>query len=306
MGAKMRTVAVAAIAATFIGFGSVPASADVGDPLAVVSTGLADGQWVGNRLSVAPTFTGSVAKFDVEVNGHVVHALSTARRVSVPPSFLTDGTDTDITVQAYDADGNTATATTHVHVDLINPTGTTFTPADRSIVRGVVTVTAGNVADDVVRIALIDQTTGQEITAATGAPWQLGWDTVAHPRLISLIVTDHAGNQSRTDPIWTSDNVAPRIGDPTYYTPSGVPGRVYGLVQINAPFSDATGVNHTQWWLDGVQIREFQEPGTATISGDLLTYDFGTVEGSHQLELRVWDRAGNEATRTFPIVVAPR
>jgi hypothetical protein len=303
MGARMRTVAVAAIAATLIGFGSVPASADGGASLAVVSTGLADGQWVGNRLIVAPTFAGSVAKFDVEVNGHIIHALPTARGVSVPPSFLTDGADTDITVVAYGADGNTASATTHVHVDLIYPRDTMFAPADRSIVRGVVTVTANNVADDVVRIALTDQVTGQEITAATGAPWQLDWDTVAHPRLISLIVTDRAGNQWRTDPIWTSDNVAPSIGDPIYYTPGRTPGRVRGLVQINAPLGDSTGVNHDQWWLDGVQIREFQVSGTGTINGDLLTYDFGTVEGTHQLELRAWDRAGNETTRSFPIVV---
>jgi len=79
--------------------------------------------------------------------------------------------------------------------------------------------------------------------------------------------------------------------DPTYYTPGRGSGRVRGLVQIDAPFSDSTGVNHAQWRLDGVQIQDFQEPGNATtISGDLLTWNFGTVEGTHQLELRTWHK----------------
>jgi hypothetical protein len=52
----------------------------------------------------------------------------------------------------------------------------TFSPAEHAIVRGTVTVTASNVADDVVRIALTDQV----ITAATAAPWELSWDTVTH------------------------------------------------------------------------------------------------------------------------------
>jgi archaellum component FlaF (FlaF/FlaG flagellin family) len=187
--------------------------------------------------------------------------------------------------------------------DPISAPDITFSPADHAIVRGTVTVTAGNVADDVVRIALTNQVTGQEITAATAAPWELSWDTVAHPRSISLIVTDRAGHHWRFDPTWTSDNLAPTIHDLTYYSAGKVPGRVHGLTQLNAPLSDATGVNHVQWLLDGTLISQSQSTSSATFTGDLLTWNFGTAEGTHQLEVRAWDRAGNESARTFPIAV---
>jgi hypothetical protein len=45
------------------------------------------------------------------VNGHVIQPPAGATRAGVPSGFRTDGTDTDLTVVAHDADGNTASAT---------------------------------------------------------------------------------------------------------------------------------------------------------------------------------------------------
>jgi hypothetical protein len=304
MGKMRSAVIAAATAGVLIVAGAGPAAAD-GEPLAVTSTGLTDGQDVSgfSRFYASWTDGANIAKVEVYVSGHLRYSVVNGNwnlglRAGLLPAE--NNTDVPLTVKVYDTAGNTAEATTTVHADQTPPVAT-ISPAPVLGVplRGVITVTATGVSDDVAEVALMQNPGTATLATATAAPWTLTYNTVGSGASGAYIkVTDRAGNW-RTYSGWTFDNTPPSISDlDDYHQPLR---RVRGLTQMHVGFSSG---NRWEWWVDGklVWSHHSTTPGGFT-TGDGLTYDFGQTARTATVEVRVWDTAGNEATRSYSLTV---
>jgi hypothetical protein len=154
-------------------------------------------------------------------------------------------------------------------------------------------------SDDVAEIALVSPA-GVKVASTTSAPWTITYDSAGGPGGVTVDVTDRAGNV-RTYPGYSINNTPPRIGDPDFF--GGPVGRVRGWTQIHVGFSDSPGVNHDEWRVDGQLVQSHTSSSNGWYTGDILTYDFGTTQRTATLQVLARDRAGNESTKTFTVVV---
>jgi len=286
---KARSAAVAALAGSLIIAGGTPAHAD-GEPLAVVSTGLTEGQLIGSQTLLHPVLTGTdITQVQVIANGVVQHTYtSVPAALPLQFSYLVTWPDQiAVTIRIADAAGETAEATTTVHLDAVLPRAT-FSPASGSTVHGTsVTVTAVTVSDDVARIDLIDASS-TVLASATEAPWSLSRDLpagVAEQISLLLRVYDIAGNKITYQLNYAVDNHGPKItvdwpyGSVTGAVPGGSTFNPYVSVQ------DTAGVDHVEWWSEGALVS----------TGTALVYDFGKTSRTVAFEVRAWDKLGNES-----------
>jgi hypothetical protein len=285
---KGRSAAIAALAGSLIIAGGTPAHAD-GEPLAVVSTGLAEGQLIGSQTLLYPVLTGTgITQVQVIADGLVQHTFTSVPK-ALPLQFSSLETWPDqiaVTIRIADAAGETAEATTTVHLDAVLPKAT-FSPASGSTVHGTsMTVTPTSLSDDVARIDLID-TSGTVLASATEAPWSFTQDLPAGiTAKISLLlrVYDLAGNKTTYQLSYSVDNRGPNVTiNWPYGTITGaVPG---GSASLYAGAQDTAGVDHVEWWSDGALVT----------TGATLAYDFGMASRTLQFEVRAWDKLGNES-----------
>ncbi|MFF5082068.1 Ig-like domain-containing protein [Actinoplanes sp. NPDC000266] len=301
---RTRSVTIAAIVATLIVTGGTPAFAGVGDPLTVTSTGLTDGQIIGpmSRFHAAWTEGAEIVKVEVYRDGTLAYTTtdpSADLRVSL--IGVPTGTEALVTVRAYGATGEWAEASTRVVVDTALPTAS-FTPTAGMLppVSGVITVTPKEMSDDVAAISLIGN--GVTVASAGSAPWTITYDTVGGPSYVTVRVTDRAGNR-REYPGYHVDNVPPAIGALDFL---GRPvGRVRGLSQVRVDFPGT--VNYYEFRVDGVRAGSWDghknDYSYGSTKGGLLTYDFGARSRTATLDVLARDVAGNEARRTFTLIV---
>jgi archaellum component FlaF (FlaF/FlaG flagellin family) len=145
------------------------------------------------------------------------------------------------------------------------------------------------------------------VAATTSAPWSLTYDTTAGSGSLRLRVTDRAGNYSYPTDHYIVDNTPPTIGGLAFVDEPA--GRVKGYEYAEVAFADTDGVNRDEWWIDGVLAGSHstgsQDPSWAysSFGGSTLGYNFGTTERVVPIEVHAWDRAGNETTRAFTVVV---
>ncbi|MEU4217705.1 Ig-like domain-containing protein [Actinoplanes sp. NPDC026623] len=299
---RVRAAVVAATVGALIAAGANPAAAAEGGPLAITSTGLTEGQDFSSHIVFHPVWTGGAATAKVEVYmGGTLRATALngkwAQGMGAQVLPAENNTDVSLTVKVYDAAGNTAAASTTVHVDLTPPSAT-LNPAPGAPLGGVITVAATDVSADVAELALIDGA-GKKLATATAAPWTITWNSVGGAPTAQARVTDRAGNQ-RTYQAWKFDNARPSISDLNGYF--GTPlRRVRGVTHLGVEFSDASGINRNEWWIDGTLVQSIFHTGR--YFDDVLTYDFGTTARTATVEVRAWDLAGNPATRTYSLVV---
>jgi hypothetical protein len=154
------------------------------------------------------------------------------------------------------------------------------------------------VSDDVAEIALIDST-NTKVATATTAPWTMTWNSVGGPPSVQAKITDRAGNW-RTTSNWTPDNDRPSISALDDFT--GPVQAVRGVSLLHVRFGDRSGVNRSEWWVDGELVQSNSHPA-GSYSSDQLTHDFGTTPRTATVEVRAWDRVGNASTRTYSLVV---
>jgi hypothetical protein len=265
-------------------------------PPVVSATGLSEGQVVGRTQQVTPTWSDDVGvvKVEVLIDGTVTRTYQPTPangKVQVAPPKSSNGTDVEVMVRAYDAAGNSGTATTRVHVDLDPPTAV-FTPPLQSFVGGVVTITAAELPADVARITLWDESTAQEVASATSAPWTLTWDTTGLPtggRWVQLAVYDHVQNLQLYRGFYAVDNTMPQI---RIEFPA-VPGRINKVSTLNSLIVDSSPTDRVEWWIDG----------TLQGTGDTFTWDTKGENRTATLEVRAYDTAGNSASSTSTVVL---
>lgn len=282
----LRTAAIAALSSSLILMGGTAALADDATGPAALATGLTDGQPLG-RVFFKPVFGDDVIAVETLVNGEnpIRQSAAAVRTTGAWPNFgnAADGTDVDVTVQFFTAPDAHTDLTTRVHTDFVLPTAK-FSPAG-GLVHDTVTITASGLPDDVAAVGL--SRTGQLISQATAAPWELTWDTSGFPvsSSVSLWVKDKAGNTTTTSGFYTVDNQGPTVED----RPTIIPG---GRGVFGGWLSDRSGVDHAEWYVDGVLVGDMN-----------AQYDWGAKSRTAEITVKAWDVNGHGSTTTFPVTV---
>lgn len=187
----------------------------------------------------------------------------------------------------YDA---ISTAQTNPQVQISSP-GLFAPVAGKVTISG--TATAAAFASYNVQVGQgINPQSWQQVDATGTAPVENGklanWDTSGLDGLyaIRLNVVDRS-NQIQTAVIQvTVDNVPPSIH--ISYPEDGSEIRpINHVVTLSAAVTDQVGVALVEWWVDGKKVAERSEPP--------YTYLWTATAGSHTLQIKVGDSAGNQA-----------
>ena len=204
-------------------------------------------------------------------------------------------------VVAYDAAGNvsppSAQATATVTAETTPPAVAVTAPANGATVSGVVALAAD--ASDASGITSVQfRVDGVDVGAAdTTAPYAGSWNTTGltpgSSHVVRAVATDGAGNTGTSAPVTvtiaTPDNTPPTIS----VTSPTAGAAVSGSVTLTATASDAGGIAHVQFRVDGANV------GAAdTTSPYSTTWDTsGLAPGSsHVIRAVAQDNAGNTTT----------
>lgn len=114
------------------------------------------------------------------------------------------------------------------------------------------------------------------------------WDTSGLEGLYAIRLTVVSkDNEVSTSVIQvTVDNVAPAI-QITYPSAGGKVLAINGAVTLTVNISDMVGVARVEWWLDGKLISEQTDAPFIVL--------WNSTPGKHKLQVKAWDKAGNEA-----------
>ncbi|MBO3740761.1 Ig-like domain-containing protein [Actinoplanes flavus] len=158
-------------------------------------------------------------------------------------------------------------------------------PAPYSWVHGETAWTFTNVPDDVVDITVMGGG-GRVIARATGAPWTATGDVGTGVAYIDII--DRAGKVTRRYMNYIVDNAGPAIE-----INSLVPGRVSQTDELNAWLTDPSTPARLEWWIDGILVSTSMQ----------IKHTFGAGGTTHTVEVRAWDRFGNQSSKSRDFVV---
>jgi membrane peptidoglycan carboxypeptidase len=115
------------------------------------------------------------------------------------------------------------------------------------------------------------------------------WDTTGLDGLYAVRLNVVTGdNQIHTSVIQvTVDNQAPQVA--VAYPAAGAQvTSINGAVTLSANVTDTVGISRLEWWMDGELIAE-QTSAPYSLS-------WQATKGSHSLQVKAWDTAGNETT----------
>ncbi|HEX7743839.1 MAG TPA: Ig-like domain-containing protein [Micromonosporaceae bacterium] len=239
--------------------------------------------------------TGLVQKW---VNGTPNHGLLLKFAADTPSTtspwfdYLSDDTTTASSRPKLRVEYTDYSKPTAPRIDLVDP-------AAGSTVRGAVTVTAA-AGDDrrVDRVEFFIDGGTTPVATDTSAPWQGTWNTAGlvngSSHTITAKATDDVGQQTTTAArTVTVDNSAPPNAVSLTSPPSGA--SVTGTITLNASASDDLGVSLVEFLVDDHVV------GTATTSPYSTTWNtldplLTAYDGSHEIKVRAYDRAGQATT----------
>lgn len=267
-------------------------NADVTAP-SIDDTGIVEGQLVPAILNFRPTVSDNVAVTKLETVLNQRPAVACASGLCrVQTTSLGSDIDATITVRAFDAAGNHSEKSTVVHVDNVLPTGALSPAAGSSMRSGTMTVTVTGLQPDTAKVTMLDGGT------RTAAPWTFTWDAADKATPPTFVITDRAGNSITRFSRYIVDDEAPVI-DRVDFTGSYSSNRldlgggwVGAFSFVKATISDESPIARTEWWVNGVLT-----------STDPLFYWIATniTAPTAAVEARVWDAAGNNASRSFVV-----
>ncbi len=203
-----------------------------------------------------------------------------------------------LTARATDRAGNVATSTPVLVevVDAVPPTVWMSSPSSGARLHGSVTVSASPY--DSFGIARVEFYAGAVLLGtATASPWSISWDTSGSadgPVVLTARAYDPSGNAATSGAVSvTVDNTPPAVA-----LVAPVDGAtVSGSVTMSATASDGLGVSKVEFFVDGVLAGSSYYAPYST-----RWYSRGTPLGTHAVEVRATDLAGN-VTASPPVSV---
>ncbi|WP_229071874.1 Ig-like domain-containing protein [Actinoplanes sp. DH11] len=123
------------------------------------------------------------------------------------------------------------------------------------------------------------------------APWTFTWDVRPYANSyepIHLRVADRAGNETTYGQGYYVDGAGPTANFQSF---PGVVGR--GRTALNAYALDRSGVDRTEWWVDGVRRG----------SGEQYVHDFGIRGRTARVTFKAYDEVGNVTSITRNVIV---
>ncbi|GAA0440183.1 Ig-like domain-containing protein [Actinoplanes campanulatus] len=286
---------------------TVEASVDETDPV-IEDAGLVANQSSPAVVFFQPRVTDNVKVTKVEVTG--VPAATSSTCMPKPSSDLWQckavqqvaynaETDNVLTIKAYDAAGNVSEqVSVPVHVDNKFPRHT-VSPAPKSSLRsGPVTVELIDVPADVKEVKVLDSRTDALVTTLTAAPWTYTWNAANDATPPAFQAVDRVGNLWHVSTDYIVDDESPvidHVDTVSQYLPNRVDtgtGWAGSKANLEYTATDESPIARTEWWVDGVLAST-----TPLFSWDARTITAPTA----RVELRVWDAAGNTASKSFTV-----
>ncbi len=269
----------------------------------------ANGATVSGTASVNATASDGVGVTRVEIS---VDGIVKSTDVTSPYSYSwntlveTNGSHA-VTARAYDAAGNSASASVTVTVSNTVPDTTLPTVSITSPING--TTVSGNIpvnvtaADNVGVNRVVYFVDGVSISTDNASPYVFNWNTASYSNVSHAVTArayDAAGNSASASVTVTVSNVTPDTTPPTASVTSPANGAtVSGSVNISATATDNIGVARVQFIVDGV-VR-------STDNASPFSYNWNTVaetNGSHSLVAKAFDAAGNNASASITVTVS--
>ncbi|MCP3915268.1 MAG: hypothetical protein GY711_06915 [bacterium] len=251
-------------------------------------------------VTVVDVLPGSgVAQVDFRVDGNLVASLTAEPfELDYDTTVLADGSY-DLSVEAFDGKGNSATASAIVLVDNTAPTITILAPLDGEIISGTMSIDAS--ADDggaglvevemLVRGAPPNQLDGSVVFGTPqGSALVTSLDDTTlrgdGTLLVSVRALDAVGNETIATATVTVDNQAPTktLVAPAHHS------TVSGVIDIIAD-STTADLESLEIVVDGVSL------GTQTFAPFQLSYDTTTrLDGAMEVMVVARDLAGNSSS----------
>ncbi len=278
-----------------------------------------------------PTISFTAPAGGATVSGTVNITVSAADNVGVARvEFLVDGvvqgTDTvspfsynwntsgesngshTLMVRAYDAAGNSASASRTVTVsnttpDTTAPSVSITAPASGATVSGTLFI-SGTALDDTAVNRVLFMIDGVVVSTDTSSPYRYSWVTSTSgngSHALSARAFDSAGNSALSaDVTVTVANAGPDITAPSVSLTSPSNGAsVSGTVSLAATASDSVGVTRVEFLLDGSLLN--------SDTSSPYSYNWNTTSasnGSHTIIARAYDAAGNNASSSVNVTVS--
>ncbi|WP_395850530.1 Ig-like domain-containing protein [Cystobacter fuscus] len=273
----------------------VSVTVDNSAPVAVLSAPAQDSRLRGTvQLSATASDTVGVARVEFYADGTLLGTDTTAPYgLSWNSAGVTDGAHA-LTVKAHDAAGGVGTsAAVSVTVDNTAPVTALGTPAQGSLLRGTVTVSA--TASDNLGVERVEFYAGTTlIGTATVAPYSVSWDSASGANGAITLTTrayDAAGNVTvSAGRTVTVDNAAPTVA-----ITSPANGATLSALSLSttlqASASDNAGVTQVVFY-DGATVMGTDTSAPYSQSWNLLS----AAKGTHTLTAKAYDAAGNVTT----------
>ncbi|GAA4596880.1 hypothetical protein GCM10023107_39200 [Actinoplanes octamycinicus] len=269
-------------------------------PPTITETGLTDGQLIGAAGTYVPTQVTDdhgVEHVDLIVGGQVA-ATRTELGRSIPwePPTGYNG-PLPVTVVAYDYAGNTASATTTVQVDSVQPTVTLVSPAQTDTVHGTTVDITVEASSDTKSIVAQWQGSNPaySLNPIPGTDRWTGKASLSPEGQFGLDIWDKAGNYTTFSHAFAVDNDPPAGGTIAPASWAKVRGT---FVSTLTGVTDASGIAKAELWADGRYL------GADTTLPYALPVPTGSYTGTFQLTWRVTDRLGQERTLPARTLVA--
>lgn len=210
----------------------------------------------------------------------------------------TAGFDTYFGNGRVNAAAATAMALTTTTMDTSAPTVAITSPSTGASVKGLVTVGV-SAADDIGVAKVQLEANGTLIATDITAPYSFSWDSSSvtdGAATLRVYAYDAAGNYSSATTSVTVANTADTTA-PAASIKNPVNGaKVSGTVGITASATDNVAVTKLALYIDGAQV--------ASSTSASLSYSWNTrkaASGSHTLEVRANDAAGNSGTQIIQV-----
>jgi hypothetical protein len=264
---------------------------DTVPPMITITSPTAGAVFATDSVTLAWTATDEgtgLDHFEVQVDNQVPTTVAPSN-TSYNATRLPEGPHT-LSVTAFDAAGNSRSASVQITVDSSPPTLHISAPRDGGFLGSSTLAVSWTVEDSGSGVAKI------EITVDSGAPVSLSTSATRYTissvldgrHTINVTAIDFAGNRDTDRIRLTIDTVPPDVAITSPMSGSVVPS---SDVTVSFTDGDAWGIARVEIALDG------ESPQALDLAATSLGFT-SLSDGGHRVDVTVYDRAGNSRTAT--------